>query len=48
MSKDNETRVNTPRIENAAQAFGIGASRPRLSWTVATPRAELAPECIRD
>jgi len=37
MSKDNETRVNTPRIENAAQAFGIGASCPRLSWTVATP-----------
>ena len=36
MSKDNETRVNTPRIENAAQAFGIGVSCPRLSWTVTT------------
>ncbi len=37
MSNNQETRVTPPRIENAAQALGIGVSSPRLSWTVETP-----------
>ena len=36
MADHEEIRVNVPQIEHVAQAFGIGESRPRLSWTVET------------